>query len=225
MPMEVFTISGPPTSPFPSPRGTWFGAGPDVIWRNPATGLEETHRAGWKPPTSAYAVTRTSGGSAGSPPVALQNALKALGDTHGDSALNVSIDGAIGPATVKATNHALSAYIGAGPLQAAGLTAPQFLQARLTKSDIQRYAGALAAVVATAVRLGGGFVPPPPANVGHGGGGGGSRASAAAAQAAANASIPDSSTLSSSPNMVWFVIGGAALVLGLGFYAAHKRAT
>lgn len=207
MAMEVFTISG----------SSGFGAG-DVIWRNPQTGLEETHPPGWKPPTQAYAVTRTSGGSAGSPPVALQNAIKALGATHGDSALDITVDGAIGPGTVKALNHALSAYIGAGPLKAAGLTAPQFMQARVTKADAMKYAGALAAIVANTVRQHGGFVPPPPSVVG-------SSRSSSAMRSKAEALIQDNSqTASAHPYLVWIVGGVALLVAFVGFTAAKRRA-
>ncbi len=221
--MEVFTISGPPSAPFPSAYGNQygrFGAGPDVIWRNRRTGLKRrTRLAGSLPrartPSRARPVARPARRRS-----RCRTPSRRSGTRTGTAPSTSSIDGVIGPATVKAMNHALSAYIGAGPLQAAGLTAPQFLQARLTKADIQRYAGALAALVATAVRQQGGTIPPPP-EVHGGGGGGGSRASSAAAQAAANAPLPDGS---SHPNMLWFVIGGAVLVLGLGFYAAHKKA-
>ena len=88
------------------------------------------------------------------PAVRLQNALVALGATAGgDRALSsIAIDGVIGPATVKAVNHALATYVGASP---------QFPKANLDITKVRQYAGALASLVEDRVRKSGGTVPTP----------------------------------------------------------------
>jgi hypothetical protein len=194
--MEVFTISG-------ATLAEGSASAPDFQYQSPGVG------------------SRASSLSSSAPaPVLLQNALKALGTTHGDSALSgVGVDGIIGPATVKAVNYALKTYVGAGPVQSAGLSG-RFLNATATKSDVQQYAGTLAAVVTTAVQQQGGTVPAP--TVTHRASGGGS--SAAARAAAAGAIQDNTGTMASNPNLVWIFGGGALLVVALGFMAAHRRA-
>lgn len=149
------------------------------------------------------------------PPVLLQNALKALGAAHGDSALNIAVDGAIGPATVKAVNYALKTYIGAGPAQAAGLSG-RFLNATATKSDVQQYADTLAQIVTQSVQSAGGTVPAPVITHASGGGGG--------KLLLPMAPMPAADNSMNNPNLVWILGGGALVVLALGFLAAKKRA-
>ncbi len=89
------------------------------------------------------------------PPAArLQNALVALGVTAGgDPALtSIKIDGAIGPATVRAVNAALAKYVGATTL---------FPRANLDITKVRQYAGALAVLVEERVRKSGGTIPAP----------------------------------------------------------------
>lgn len=49
--------------------------GADVIWKNPSTGLEETHRAGWQPPSASMS------GAEANAPTATAGAAKAAGTT------------------------------------------------------------------------------------------------------------------------------------------------
>lgn len=187
MPMEVFTISGPSLG------------------------------------TSAYDRTRvegksTAGAAATSsapPAVRLQNALVALGQARGDSNLNISIDGAIGPGTVKAVNYALKNIIGAGPAQAAGLSG-RFLNATATKADVQNYAATLAQVVTQAVQNAGGTVPAPPS------------VTAKRSSAGRSSSLPESAPVADNsmmnPQLVWVGGGIALIVVALGFMAARRKA-
>ena len=152
-----------------------------------------------------------------SPPVLLQNALKALGDAHGDGALGIAVDGAIGPATVKAVNYALKTYIGAGPVQNAGLSG-RFLNATATKSDVQQYAGTLATIVTAAVKSAGGTIPEPVVSPARSRG----SSSASVKSAADNALAADNSMMN--PQLVWILGGVGLVVVALGFMAARKRA-
>lgn len=170
------------------------------------------------PPMEIFTISGSSRafGATAAPPVLLQNALKALGTAHGDSALNIAVDGVIGPGTVKAANYALKTYIGAGPAQAAGLSG-RFLSATATKSDVQQYADTLATIVSGAVRSAGGTVPDPV--VSHAAGGGGRRSTLLPMAP----TTPVDNTMMS-PNLVWIGGGVALVVLALGFMAARKRA-
>lgn len=147
------------------------------------------------------------------PPVLLQNALKALGTAHGDGALAVAVDGVIGPGTVKATNYALATYIGAGPLQAAGLSG-RFLNGTATKSDIQKYADTLATIVSAAVRSAGGTVPEPVVSAAKRGGG---------KSVFESTPVPAADNTMNNPKLIWLLGGGALIVLGLGFMASARR--
>jgi len=90
-----------------------------------------------------------------SPVVRLQNALRALGTTAGDPQLtSVSIDGVVGPATVKATNYALANFVGA---------TPGFPKANLTAIQVRQSAAVLADRIEARTKASGGTVPPPPA--------------------------------------------------------------
>lgn len=105
------------------------------------------------PGTVDYAHAHPGVASAAAPPILLQNALKALGTTAGDTLLtSVRIDGVIGPATVKAVNHALANYVGA---------TPGFSAANLTIEKVRQSAGALAAIISQRVRASGGTIPAP----------------------------------------------------------------
>ncbi len=197
MPMEVFTISGA------------AGLGYDAL--DHVRQLDRERAA--KARGTATASSSSSGG--GSPAVALQNALVALGNARGDGTLNIAIDGAIGPGTVKALNYALKTYVGTGPLQHAGLGG-RFLNATATKTDVMQYVGTLVQVVTQAVQAAGGSVPPPPAVTGR------SRSSRTTALDTPAASDP--ATSSGHPAMPWIIGGAAIVVLGLGFMAARKAA-
>lgn len=188
MPMEVFTISGPALG----------------------TSAYDRTRAEGKTSTSAAAT------SAAPPAVRLQNALVALGQARGDSSLNISIDGAIGPGTVKAVNYALKNIIGAGPLQAAGLSG-RFLSGSATKADVQNYAATLAQIVTQAVQNAGGTVPPPP-----------SVSAAKRSSGSRSLSLPEPAPVADNsmmtPQLVWVGGGIALIVVALGFMAARRRA-
>ena len=169
------------------------------------------------PGMEVFTISGSNLRASAAPPVLLQNALKALGAAHGDAALNITVDGIIGPNTVKATNYALKTYVGAGPAQAAGLSG-RFLNATATKSDVQQYADTLATIVTQSVQSAGGTVPPPPAVTAHSSGGG--KSSFPTLPMAPPAT--DFSMMN--PNLVWIAGGGALIVLALGFMAARKRA-
>jgi hypothetical protein len=125
--MEVFTISGPADEP-----GT--------------IDYQLAHRRVAASPTS------TTSGSA-SPVVRLQNALRALGVTMGNSMLqSVAIDGVVGPATVRAVNFALANAVGASPM---------FPHANLTAIQVQQSAYVLADRITARVKASGGTVPDP----------------------------------------------------------------
>lgn len=86
-----------------------------------------------------------------SPAKRLQNALRALGVAQGDPALSkLSVDGVIGPGTLKATNYALSTYVGGG---------------QHTLTQVRQNAAALADQVTHFVESHGGVVLPPSAPV------------------------------------------------------------
>lgn len=70
----------------------------------------------------------------------LQNALNALGFVKSDPRLRVAVDGMVGPATVKAMNHALIAYI----VQGAG-RAPKWRT--VTADTIKNQAGEMAMLI------------------------------------------------------------------------------
>ena len=151
------------------------------------------------PGMEVFTISGSNLRASAAPPVLLQNALKALGAAHGDSALNITVDGIIGPNTVKAVNYALKTYVGAGPAQAAGLSG-RFLNATPTKSDVQQYADTLAQIVTQSVQSAGGTVPPPV--VTHSSGGGGKSSLLPMAPA------PVDNTMNN-PNLVWVLGGGA----------------
>jgi lysozyme family protein len=187
--MEVFTISGPA-----------LGAN--------YSSLPNYNRAG------GHAATSSSSAAGATPAVRLQNALKALGAARGDSNLNIAVDGAIGPGTVKALNYALANVIGAGPVASLG---PRFQHAQATKGDVQNYAATLAQIVTQAVQNAGGSVPPPPSVLER------TRAGSSRVAAAAQQAMTSDPT-NAHPNMVYYIAGGALLVVALGFMAARRRA-
>lgn len=167
------------------------------------------------PGMEVFTISGAALGATAAPPVLLQNALKALGAAHGDSALNIAVDGVIGPGTVKATNYALKTYIGAGPAQAAGLSG-RFLSGTATKTDIQQYVDTLATVVSGAVHSAGGSIPDPVVAPARSRSGGGKISFPEAAP------VADTSMMHS--QLVWVGGGVALIVLALGFMAARKRA-
>jgi hypothetical protein len=166
------------------------------------------------PGMEVFTISGAALGATAAPPVLLQNALKALGAAHGDASLNIAVDGIIGPGTVKATNYALKTYIGAGPVQAAGLSG-RFLNATATKSDVQQYADTLATIVTQSVQSAGGSIPDPV--ITHKSSGGGGKISFPEP-----APVADTSMMHS--QLVWVGGGVALIVLALGFMAARKRA-
>lgn len=162
------------------------------------------------PGTVDYARTHTPSGSASSPsappPVLLQNALKALGATAGDALLSsVRVDGVIGPATVKAVNHALATYVGA---------TPGFPSANLTVEKVRQSAAALAAIVSQRVRTSGGTVPPP------------QMSKALVRHPKTGALVPVEQVAPPSDNRwIWWAVGGVGtlLILTLAVKAVQKR--
>lgn len=140
------------------------------------------------------------------PAVLLQNALKALGTTHGDPQLSrLTVDGVIGPNTVKAVNYALANYVGGSA---------QFPRADLTVTKVRQYAGTLAALVIQRVQKSGGSVPE-------------AKIQRAAARAPAFPTAPVAPE-PSSPNhkLVWIAIGGISLLvlMTVAFSVKRKKA-
>ncbi len=117
-------------------------------------GIEVFTISGVDPTTGEFrADAPTSAASSASPVVRLQNALKALGTTAGDSQLMaISVDGVVGPATVKLTNYALAHFVGA---------TPGFPSANLTAVQVKGSAAVLADRVTARVKQSGGSVPAP----------------------------------------------------------------
>lgn len=132
-----------------------------------------------------------------SPAVQLQNALKALGNTNGDPQLSrLTVDGVIGPATVKAINYALATYIG-------GSTA--FPRADLTVTKVRQFAGALAALVTQRVQKSGGMIPAPKVqSIVHRSAGG-----------IAPVVHPADLTPAGTPQWVWYAVGGVSVLIVL----------
>lgn len=167
-----------------------------------------------------FTISGAAFGASVSPVWSLQNALKALGEAHGDNNLgSVGIDGKLGPKTVSALNYALKTYIGAKAVQDFKLGG-RFLNATATVADVQQGIGQLVALVTRTVKLQGGNVPPPPAGASHSSG-----SSSSAMRAQADAAIQDNTgTASAHPYLVWIVGGAALLVAFVGFTAARRRA-
>jgi len=170
------------------------------------------------PSMEVFTISGSSFGESAAPPVLLQNALKALGTAHGDPPLTaVTVDGVIGPKTVVAVNYALKTYIGAGPVRGANLSG-RFLNATATKSDVQQYAGTLAALVTGAVRNAGGTIPDPVVT---------KRSSVSKTSKTSFAPTdvtPAADHSMMNPNLVWVGTGVAIVVVALGFLAARRRA-
>lgn len=148
----------------------------------------------------------TLGASKTGPAAQLQKALKILGQTAGDSALSkLAVDGVIGPNTVKAVNYAFTNYGGS-------------TRTDWTVEDVRKNASTLVMIVSSVVHQQGGSVPKPGAKKRASGA---SAADLIAAQQATKTSSYDLFT--EHPNLVWWVIGGAGLVMALGFAAAKRR--
>ena len=101
------------------------------------------------------------GGGRAPAAIALQNALRALGAVTGDRALNVGVDGYIGPETTRATNRAFTLHLGPGQATA------RYRTGGLTQVQVANEAAALAMVLSSEVARRGGtpavapVVPPP----------------------------------------------------------------
>lgn len=145
------------------------------------------------------------GASKTGPAGQLQHALKVLGQTTGDSALTkVQVDGVVGTKTVTALNYAFKTY---GGSERTDWTVPEVKKAALSLSDI----------VVSVVRQQGGTVDKPKKK-------GSSSASAADIIAAQQASkVSAYNAFTENPNLAWWVLGGALVVVSLGFAAAKKR--
>ena len=143
-----------------------------------------------------------------SAPMRLQNALKALGNVHGDPSLSkIGVDGVIGKGTTAAVNHAIEQKY---------VVMPNFPNPNLTVQHVRKFATGIAAAVESAVKAAGGTFPTIPASAG--------RKKASAAEVAAAAAAAAEPALSPThSNTVWWVIGGAGLVIALGFAASAMR--
>lgn len=142
------------------------------------------------------------------PAVALQNALKALGNTAGDPKLSgLHVDGVIGPATVTAVNYALANYVGG---------TPAFPRADLTVVRVRQNAAALAVLVTQRVQKSGGAVPAPQVD----------RAPARRTSAGAPSLPPGlmpSDAGGGAPKWIWWVVGGVSVLLVLSMAAGVAR--
>lgn len=192
---EVFTISGA--------RG--FGAGVTAL------DMLIPGRASQRAITEAVAARAASSmvptASPKAPPVArLQNALKALGTTKGDPTLSkVKVDGVVGPATTKAVNYAIAQRY---------VVMPSFPNPNLTVQHVRQFAGGIAGAIEEAVTAAGGTIPAVAPR---------SKRATAAEVAAATAASKEPPLAPSHSNTVWWIIGGAGLVLALGFAASAMR--
>ena len=145
-----------------------------------------------------------------SPPAAqLQNALKALGTTNGDPALaSLTVDGIIGPNTVKAVNRALATYVGA---------TAAFPTANLDVTRVRQYAGALASLISDRVKKSGGTVPP--VVVHH-------PVKRAPALPSLPVAIPTTSMTASvfdNQKWIWWVVGGVSILAVLSAAASAVK--
>lgn len=126
------------------------------------------------------------------PALLLQNALKALGDTHGDAALSkLKQDGIIGPGTTKATNYAFSTYLGA----------PNVMSTAYVRQHVNYLQGQVTAYV----EAHGGTVPPPWV--------GSRKKSLAPIPLPQMPAIPGMSA--SDNKWVWWVVGGVSILVVL----------
>jgi peptidoglycan hydrolase-like protein with peptidoglycan-binding domain len=197
---EVFTLSG---------------AGLGADWENPgvrlAKAIASSSLAKKLSPQTETAMAQPASSSTAPPIARLQNALKALGTAVGDAKLSkLGVDNLVGPKTVKAVNYAISQKY---------VVMPSFPNPNLTVQHVRQFASGIAAAVEQAVQAHGGTVPA--VSIHRGGGSKASAADIVAAQQAAQTSTYNA--LTDNPNLVWWVVGGAGLVLALGFMAARKR--
>lgn len=142
-------------------------------------------------------------------PVRLQNALKALGNVHGDPTISkIAVDGVIGKGTTAAVNRAIAEKY---------VVMASFPRPELTIQHVRQFASGIAAAVESAVKAAGGTFPLVPTNVGA------KKKATAAEVAAAQAAAAEPPLAPSHSNTVWWIIGGAGLVLALGFMASAAR--
>jgi len=138
-------------------------------------------------------------------PLRLQNALKALGNLHGDSTLTkIGVDGIIGPKTVKAVNYAIAQKY---------VVMKDFPRPELTLQHVRQFAPGIAAAVESAVKAGGGTFPliKAPAAVARAGGGG-----APAIPLDVPPAEPDR-------KWVWWAVGGVSVLVVLSLVAKAVR--
>jgi hypothetical protein len=140
-----------------------------------------------------------------SPATLLQNALKALGTANGDSTLSrLKVDGAIGPATVKATNYAFATYLGA--------------PAPMSLTYVRQHVNYLATQVTQYVESHGGVIPTPASA---------QKALRALRTAVSFAPTPgadaSSGALGDENRWIWWVVGGGSVLLILAMAASAVR--
>ena len=147
-------------------------------------------------------IQRQTARSKVSPAVLLQNALKALGTMSGDAALSkLTVDGKIGPNTVKATNYAFANY----------LKAP----APMSLAYIHQHVNYLEAQVTSYVEAHGGVVPPPWV---------GSKKLSTFITPSPPSGMPAATATTAGDNKwVWYVVGGVSILLVLGIVARSVR--
>jgi lysozyme family protein len=149
-----------------------------------------------------FTISGALGASKTGPAAELQQALNILAQTVGDPSVKTGVDGVIGPNTVKALNSAFSQYGGSN-------------RTDWTVADARKSAASLASIVQSVVRQRGGTIPKPRAKKAGG--------ASAADRAAAQAAMAPGSFLDTHPNLVWWGLGGAGIVIVLGFMAQHRR--
>jgi hypothetical protein len=166
---------------------------------------EAAARAQTAPSTASAA---RSGGTPRTPPLRLQNALKALGLTRGDSTLSkIGVDGIIGPATTKAVNYAIAQKY---------IVMKDFPHADLTLAHVRKFAAGIADHVEAAVKAGGGTFPALPSKKAAGGGGGSVNRAVAFVP-------PPPETQGFDKKWIWLAVGGVSLLLVLSAAAAAAK--
>lgn len=145
-------------------------------------------------PSNNVASAARAGGTPRTPPLRLQNALKALGLTRGDSTLSkLKVDGIIGPGTTKAVNYAIEQKY---------VVMKDFPRPDLTLAHVRKFAAGIADNVETAVKASGGTFPALPSK----------KVSSGSVNRAVSY-VPPPSEPEAPRKWIWFAVGGGSLLL------------